>query len=90
MGYMIITKSKKDKMADLVEDMLFAGGRLMSCLEELSEDEGYNMRYQGRTSMRDGGRYGNRDSYGTRSGYGNRDDEWEDEMNERRNYRRRY
>ena len=76
MGYMIITKSKKDKMADLVEEMLYAGGRLMACLEELTDEDSET-----------GNRYGNRSGYGMRSTYGNRFDD-DDEMNERRGRRR--
>jgi len=85
---MVITKNKKDKMADLVEDMLYAGGRLMSCLEELSEDDSYDMgmrgRYGNRYGMRDGGRYGMRDRMGMR------DDDEDYDMNERRGRRRYY
>lgn len=87
MGYMIITKSKKDKMSDLVEEMLYAGGRLMTCLEELSEDDS-EMGYRNNYGNRYGSRYGMRTGYGMRNGYGNRYDD-DDEMNER-SYRRRY
>lgn len=72
MAQIIITESKRDKMADLVEDMLMAGGRLMSCLEELEEEPRMNeRRYRNGMGMRDGmgmrsgghysDRYGNRD-----------------------------
>lgn len=82
MSHIIITESKKEKMSELVEDMLLTGGKLMHCLEEL-EDEEYGERRYGRRDgsyMRDGGRYGRR-----------YDDEWNDMdyMGERR-YRRRY
>lgn len=62
MAQIIITESKRDKMADLVEDMLMAGGKLMSCLEELEEDEMQERRtnYRRGMGMRDGGHYGNR------------------------------
>lgn len=45
-----ITSSKIDDMYELVEDMLMSGGRLMSCLERMSEDmygerEEYGNRY---------------------------------------------
>lgn len=84
MSHIIITESKKDKMSELVEDMLLAGGKLMHCLEELEDEDGYGeRRYSRRYGMRDGGRYGMR--------YGMRDEDWDDMdyMNERR-YRRRY
>ena len=40
MGYKVIEISdgKRQKMSDMVEDMLSIGGRLMSCLEEMGED----------------------------------------------------
>lgn len=88
MGYMIIQKKDKKKMAAMVEDILYTAGDLMHCVEELKEDE-YGDRYddrryygmRGGMGMRDGGRYG------MRGGYGNRD--WDDdEMMERRRYRR--
>lgn len=89
--YMIeIDESKVDKMSELAEKMLKYGGKLMSCIEELSEESGMGER----------GGYGNRDSMGSpmsnrverdgsggnRGGYGQKDDEWEDEemMGERR------
>lgn len=52
-----ITESKVDKMSNLVEDMLLAGGELMHCLTKLS-DEMYG--------ERGGGDYGN--GYGNRYG----------------------
>ena len=93
MGYMIIHKKDKEKMSAMVEDILYTAGDLMRCVEELKDEE-YGDRYygdrygdrggygnRGGYGMRDGGRYGNR------GGYGNRD--WDDEeMNERRRYRR--
>ncbi len=92
--YMIqIEESKLDKMSELTEKMLKYGGKLMSCLEEMSEEGGmgqrggqgggsYGNRY-GERSGGGGGGYGSR--YGERSGggYGMKDeddDEWEDEM----------
>lgn len=75
---MIIQKKDKKKMSAMVEDILYTAGELMHCVEEMREDE-YGDRYG--MGMRDGGRYG------SRGGYGNRD--WDDdEMNERRRYRR--
>ena len=88
MGYIILTKSKKNKLAELVEDMLYTGGRLMSCIEELTEEDS-------EMALRDGGRYGmrswsNRGTMGRRGRIDERDNDWEDdEMNERR-YRRRF
>jgi len=82
--YMIIQKKDKKKMAGMVEDILYTAGELMHCVEEMRDEEEYGDRYYGDRygmGMRDGGRYGNR------GGYGNRD--WDDdEMNERRRYRR--
>ncbi|MBQ7280558.1 MAG: hypothetical protein IJR13_07555 [Bacteroidales bacterium] len=74
-------------MAELVEDMLYTGGRLMSCIEELTEEDG-------EMGLRDGGRYGmrsisNRGTMGRRIEMGERDNDWaDDEMNERRRNRR--
>jgi len=96
-----ITESKVDKMSNLVEDMLLAGGELMHCLTKLS-DEMYGER-GGNTGG--GGMSGNRGSYVDRSRYagmsGNRmsddyddDDDWRmmremiGERRGRRNYRR--
>lgn len=93
-----ITESKVDKMSNLVEDMLLAGGELMHCLTKLS-DEMYGER--GGNNM-SGGNYGNRSRYGERGNYGNRmrddydddDDDWREmremigERRNRRNYRR--
>ena len=85
MGYMIIHKKDKKKMAGMVEDILYTAGELMHCVEEMREDEEeYGDRYYGDRygmGMRDGGRYG------MRGGYGMRD--WDDDpMMERRRYRR--
>ena len=91
--YMIqIEESKVDKMSELAEKMLKYGGKLMQCIEEMSEESGighrggYGMR-SGQSSQ--GGRYygGSQGSYGSRGGYGMRDDEdWDsmDYMGERR------
>lgn len=90
--YMIqIEESKVDKMAELAEKMLKYGGKLMSCIEEMSEETGmgerggYGNRDSGGGSM--GNRYMERDGAGgNRGGYGQRDDDWEEEeqMGERR------
>jgi hypothetical protein len=79
MGYTIIHRKDKEKMADMVEDILYTAGRLMHCVDELEEDAfGERRNYRDGMGMRDGGRYGNR---------------WDDndpyEMGERRG-RRRY
>lgn len=93
------TESKVDKMSNLVEDMLLAGGELMHCLTKLS-DEMY-----GERNGNMGDNYGNRGRYGDRSRYGgmsgNRmnddydgDDDWRElremigERRRMRNYRR--
>lgn len=74
-----IEEGKVDKMSDYAEKMLKYGGKLMSCIEELSEGgygerdddddddwEDMGMREQGGNY---GGNYGNR---GERGGYGER------------------
>lgn len=100
--YMIeISDSKVDKMSEYVEDMLWAGGELMHCIEKMKGEHGYGERegysHEGRSYRKDmmGSRYGMRsryDSYGQRGDYGYRDDEdmEEDEMmGERRRRSRR-
>ena len=94
MGYMIeISDSKVEKMSEYVEDMLWAGGELMHCLEKMKGESGYGER--GGMNYREHeeyGRYGKHSS-GMNERYpymGMRDDEdYEDEMNERRGGRRR-
>ena len=97
--YMIeISDTKVDKMSEYVEDMLWAGGELMHCLEKMKGESGYGERGgqgYGRNGSRGGNRggsYGNRyDEMEMRGGYGSRgsmgyrdeDDDWE-EMGERR------
>lgn len=91
MAYVIIHKKDKKKMAGMVEDILYAAGELMHCVEEMPVDEGYGDRYYGDRYYGDryGSRYGMRDGgrYGMRGGYGNRD--W-DEMDEMMERSRRY
>lgn len=90
MGYMIeISESKVDKMSELAEKMLKYGGKLMQCIEEMSEESGMGHRggqgdYSGGYGSRYGerGYYGSRGSYGSRGGYGMIDDEEWDEMEE--------
>jgi hypothetical protein len=83
MGYMIIQKKDKQKMSEMVEDILYTAGRLMHCVEEMEEMDEYGER----RGSGYGNRYGNRYD-GMRGGYGNRD--WDDDemMGERRRYRR--
>lgn len=58
-----ITDAKKTELAEGIEEMLRIGGRLMSCLEELGEEEGQmGMR-------RGGGRMGYRGGRGNGMGY---------------------
>ena len=88
-----ISDSKVDKMSEYVEEMLWAGGELMHCLEKMKGGSGYGerggMNYR---ESEDYGRYG-KHSGGMNERYpymGMRDDEdYEDEMNERRGGRRR-
>lgn len=102
MGYVIeISDSKVDKMSEYVEDMLWAGGELMHCIEKMKGEHGYGERegysHEGRSYHKDmmGSRYGMRsryDNYGQRGDYGYKDDEdWDDEemMGERRRRSRR-
>ena len=83
--YMIeIEESKVDKMAELAEKMLKYGGKLMSCIEELSEESGMGERGGYREGSM-GNRYIERDGAGgNRGGYGMRDDDEDDQMGERR------
>lgn len=86
-----IEDSKVDKMAELAEKMLKYGGKLMSCIEELSEESGMGER-GGYGNRGPGGSMGNRyierdGAGGNRTGgYGNRDEDWEEDeqMGERR------
>jgi hypothetical protein len=102
MGYVIeISDSKVDKMSEYVEDMLWAGGELMHCLEKMKGESGYGERegysHEGRSYRKDmmGSRYGMRsryDNYGQRGDYGYKDDDdWDEDemMGERRGRRRR-
>ena len=96
-----IKEDKFEKMAEYTEKMLKYGGKLMSCLSEVGEDYGMSFRDEERYRERGGmnyreheeyGRYGKHSS-GMNERYpymGMRDDEdYEDEMNERRGGRRR-
>lgn len=59
MAYTIIRKKDKEKISDMVEDMLHIGGRLMTMVEEMEESDGFGerMRYRDGMGMRDGGHY---------------------------------
>lgn len=72
-----ISDSKIDKMSEYVEDMLWAGGELMHCLEKMKGESGYGHRESSR-----GSRYGERSGQGYRGSYGSR----YDEMGERGRY----
>lgn len=63
-----IEESKREEMASLCEQMLMAGGKLMSCIENLPEAS--EMGERSRMGMREpmGGRYGMREDYGERYG----------------------
>ena len=64
MGYMIeISESKVEKMSEYVEDMLWAGGELMHCLEKMKGESGYGER--GGMNYREHEEYGR---YGKHSG----------------------
>ena len=104
MGFSVIeiNESKIDKMSEYVEDMLWAGGELMHCLEKMKGGSGWGER--GNRGGQGGGRYGNRydememREYGNRGGYGSRgsmgyrddDEEWEMQERRRRDSRGRY
>ena len=76
MGYMIeITEHKKEKLSEHIENALHEMGRAMQCVETLGEHE-----------------YGHRDRYGMRydgGSYGMHEEWDDDDMGERRRYRRR-
>jgi hypothetical protein len=90
-----ISDTKVDKMSEYVEDMLWAGGELMHCLEKMKGESGYGERegysHEGRSYRKDmmGSRYGMRSRY---DNYGYKDDDdWDEDemMGERRGRRRR-
>ena len=90
--YMIqIEEHKLDKMSEYAEKMLKYGGKLMSCIEEMSEESGMGQR-GGSYGSRYDDEMGGRGRYGMRGGYGMRDDEdWDENemMGERRRRSRR-
>lgn len=85
-----ISDSKIDKMSEYVEDMLWAGGELMHCLEKMKGGHGYG--HKEHESSRDG-RHSEyyHDRMGERGRMGYRDEEdWDDDdMSERRRRSRR-
>ena len=80
MGYIIeITEHKKEKLSEHIENALHEMGRAMQCVESLGEHE-YGHRYD-----RMGYRHDEHD--GMDRPYDHHD--WDDDMGERRRYRRR-
>ena len=64
--YMVeISENKVEKMSDYAEKMLRYGGKLMQCLEELSEGESMGQREYDEDDYDDDemGEYGNRGGY---------------------------
>lgn len=78
-----ISRNKMDEMAECMEDILRAGGRMMSCLEELRDGAEYGERR--RTGMREPGRYDDMDDRMNRR---RGDDGYMPEYGERSRYRR--
>ena len=97
-----ITEKKYEKLSEHIEESLRHLGKAMSCISEIGEPYGLGYRdeesmgyregysHEGRSYRRNmiGSRY---DNYGMRGGMGYKDDddEWEDEMGERRRRSRR-
>lgn len=81
--YMVeISDSKIDKMSEYVEEMLWAGGELMHCLEKMKGEHGYGHRDEYSKHHSDMGERGRYMNY--------RDEDWDgDEYGERRGRRRR-
>ena len=52
-----ISDSKIDKMSEYVEDMLWAGGELMHCLEKMKGESGYGHRDDEAMGYRSGRSY---------------------------------
>lgn len=65
-----ISENKVEKMSDYAEKMLKYGGKLMQCLEELSESSMGQREYDEDDEEED--EMGERGGYGSRGGYGNR------------------
>ena len=64
-----ISESKVEKMSDYAEKMLRYGGKLMQCIEELSEGEGMGERWD-ENRRYDDDRYFDEETMGERGGYG--------------------
>ena len=78
-----ITEHKKEKLSEHIENALHEMGRAMQCVESLGEQHEYG--HRDRNVTRYDGDYGMRGSYGMRE-----HDDWDDDdMGERRRYRRR-
>ena len=97
-----IEEKKVEKLSEHIEEGLRHLGKAMQCVEMMMEESGMGERSgsYGNRGGQGGGRYGNRygereggqggysNRYGERGGYGMREeDEWEDEMMERRGVR---
>lgn len=103
MGFSVIeiSEDKFGKMAEYTEKMLKYGGKLMSCISEMGEEYGMSFRDEERYRERGGMNYREHEEYGRYGKHsggmnerypymGMRDDEdYEDEINERRGGRRR-
>jgi hypothetical protein len=103
MGFSVIeiSEDKFGKMAEYTEKMLKYGGKLMSCISEMGEEYGMSFRDEEHYRERGGMNYREHEEYGRYGKHsggmnerypymGMRDEEdYEDEMNERRGGRRR-
>lgn len=61
-----INESKMDEMSEMLEDILYTGGRLMSCIEDMRGRSGYGERRP--MGMREPMRDNMREPYGDRYG----------------------
>lgn len=67
-----ISESKVEKMSDYAEKMVRYGGKLMQCLEELSNGESMGERWDDDEDYDDMGERGGYGGVPGRGGYGNR------------------
>ncbi len=67
-----ISESKVEKMSELAEKMVRYGGKLMQCLEELSNGESMGERWDDDEDYDDMGERGGYSGGSGRGGYGNR------------------
>ncbi|MBA5650034.1 hypothetical protein H3T19_04605 [Bacteroides fragilis] len=81
-----ISESKVEKMSDYAEKMLRYGGKLMQCIEELSEGEGIGERWD-EDRRYDDDRYFDEETMGERGGYGRGGNSNRSGMGERRGVR---